>query len=293
MLLNGTLVHKDELGCGRACPEGPDPDSPFLVDVGGGATTASATPHGDGNVHVSHALGLTTPCRLPHVSNSLSYFQVGNVGWILYSAAYTEPTVWSETVLFLEEACEWASQQVDLDVLVLTSHWDGGGNGASANSSLPGGYNLARQMSGCKAYYDAHMFKYIMGHTHCNMMDPHVEGSQAEREGSRPGDGFIIAGAGMQSDSSNWPGCNNDWGITVMDTKQGKFKFLYFKLISAEADFVQYDAVYNCIAANGWSGCTQYATTWLEVQIVKSMEPLSQKSAPLKQNTSLLLRKNG
>lgn len=63
-------------------------------------------------------------------------------------------------------------------------------------------------------------------------------------------------------------GCGN-FGIPVVDTTRDRIRVLYFPIVvhpkePTDASEKRYRAVLDCVLRNGWRGCTQHATTWLD-----------------------------
>jgi hypothetical protein len=96
--------------------------------------------------------------RPPAIDNSFSYFQVGNVGVIGFTAAYTI----NEILPRLEEACAWLPTQQGLELAILVGHWDTHNTGATKDTSTPGAYEHARLLAGCDAFDSRGMLKFVM-----------------------------------------------------------------------------------------------------------------------------------
>ena len=123
---------------------------------------------------------------------------------------------------------------------------------------MPGIYETAREMNGCRALDAAGGLKFVMGHQHCNKPHPH----------GHVGQGFMVAGQGME-------GCGN-YGVPVLDTTGGRVRFWYFSVASlgnatasedgggAETGTDTYEEVHTCVAAHGWRACTHLASSWLD-----------------------------
>lgn len=184
---------------------------------------------------------LGTGCNIPAIQNSFWYNQVGNLGMVGQSGAYSL----EETRPFMQEACSWLAQQPGLEVAMLIGHWDDAGLGADANMAMPAWYSEMAALPGCDELDQKGMLKFVMGHTHCN--DPHPHGKE--------GAGFRVAGFGME-------GCNN-FGMPLVDTTSGRVRFWYFDTSTDDT----YDAVIACVGQKGWRQCTDLATLWLDEPI--------------------------
>lgn len=177
-------------------------------------------------------------CNKAAINNFFWYNQIGNVGLIGQSGAYTL----GEAQPFMAEACAWLSHVPGLQVAILFGHWDEGGLGATDQMAMPEWYTEMAGLPGCKELNDRQLLKYVMGHTHCN--DPHPHG--------QVGAGFRVAGQGMG-------GCGN-FGMPVVDTTGGRVRFWYFDT----ANDGLYNAVLSCVRQSGWRQCTHLATLWLD-----------------------------
>jgi len=184
-------------------------------------------------------------CNLPDISNFFWYNQVGNVGFVGQSGAYSL----EESMPFMKEACAWLVNQPGLQVVVLLGHWDIPGMGATTEMAMPRWYTEMAELPGCIEFHQRGMLKYIMGHTHCN--DPHPHG--------QTGAGFRVAGFGME-------GCGN-YGIPVLDTTAGHVRFWYFDTSTDEL----YRSVLDCVEQKGWRQCTSMATLWLDQPIAPAV----------------------
>mmetsp|Transcript_116391 Transcript_116391/g.292742 ORF Transcript_116391/g.292742 Transcript_116391/m.292742 type:complete len:473 (+) Transcript_116391:86-1504(+) len=188
----------------------------------------------DGNMTLSS-------CNLPALPNFFWYNQIGNVGLVGQSGAYSQKM----TMPFMVEACDWLSQQSDLDVVVLFGHWDIAGSGASPEMAMPQWYTEMAALPGCSEFDQRGMLKFVMGHTHCN--DPHPHG--------KVGAGFRVAGFGME-------GCGN-FGMPIIDTTEGRVRFWYFDTSSDD----MFNKTIACVTQKGWRSCTSLATSWLDQPI--------------------------
>jgi len=210
-------------------------DAKAAEHVGAGS---SAAPF---DLSVNPSQGHILGCNLPPLENAFWYNQVGNVGMVGQSGAYSL----EETKPFMEEACAWLGNQSGLEVAVLIGHWDAGGLGAKKEMDMPHWYTEMAALPGCSELDARGMLKFVMGHTHCN--DPHPHG--------KIDTGFRVAGFGME-------GCGN-FGMPIVDTTEGRVRFWYFDTSSDDL----YDQVTNCVQAQGWRQCTDLATLWLDQPI--------------------------
>jgi len=208
-------------------------DSKSAEHVGQG----SSDPPLDLSVNPDKPLG----CNLPPYQNAFFYNQVGNVGIIGQSGAYSL----AETKPFMEEACSWLGTQPGLEVAVLFGHWDTGGLGAKKEMDMPQWYTEMAALPGCAELDAKGMLKFVMGHTHCN--DPHPHG--------KIDTGFRVAGFGME-------GCGN-FGMPIVDTTEGRVRFWYFDTSTDDL----YEQVTSCVQAKGWRQCADLATLWLDQPI--------------------------
>lgn len=187
-------------------------------------------------------------CKLPSITNFLWYNQIGNVGMIGQSGAYTL----KETMPFMTEACLWAEKQEGLEVIVLFGHWDDPGLGALPEMAMPKWYTEMAVLPGCSEFDNRGMLKFVMGHTHCN--DPHPHG--------KVGAGFRVAGFGME-------GCGN-YGVPIIDSTSGRIRFWYFDTSTDEL----YNEVTSCVQQSGWRQCTHLAVLWLDQALNPAPHPL-------------------
>jgi hypothetical protein len=174
-------------------------------------------------------------------SNFFFYNKIGNIGFIGYSGAHS----YESMIPYFTEACEWA-QTANPAVLLLVGHWNSDGDGCESSATVPNVYQEMKSLPACAPV--ANKLKYFMGHKHCNYI------TEADN-------GYMIGGAGM-SDKD----CMGDFGFTVVDTFDNKFRVYYFPVAHA-SDYDNYDTIINCIQANGVSGCYHLATKWTEVSL--------------------------
>jgi len=206
--------------------------------------------------------------RLANIENSFWYNQMGNLGLVGFSGAFSL----EESSPLMSEACSWVGEQVkngDMDAVLLVGHWDTDGMGASAEMAVPAFYKEMAALDGCKEldaqgidysisvvplfqisnsdfFPVADKFKFFMGHTHCNVPHPHGNNNT----------GWMVAGQGME-------GCGN-YGFTIFDTTEQRIRIYYFEVVSQNGEDT-YDEVLQCINSNGgWRECVQHATVWLD-----------------------------
>jgi hypothetical protein len=106
--------------------------------------------------------------------------------------------------------------------------------------ATPEAYSQILSLPGCSAL--SSRIKYFEGHNHCN----HI---------TKTNIGFMIGSFGMG-------GCG-DFGLPVLDTRNGEAKLWYFNLGSGGVRHSNWDTVLGCIKANGASSCLQYADQWM------------------------------
>jgi len=181
-------------------------------------------------------------CKVAAMQNFFWYNQVGNVGMIGQSGAYSL----DQAMPFMKESCAWLSSQTGLQVVLLYGHWDKSGLGAASEMAMPKWYEEMAALPGCAEFHKRGMLKFVMGHTHCN--DPHPHGNV--------GAGFRVAGFGMDG------GCGN-YGAPLVDTTGGRVRFWYFDLSSDD----KYSSVITCVQQKGWRSCTSMASLWLDEPI--------------------------
>lgn len=184
-------------------------------------------------------------CNMPHYTNLFWYNQVGNVGLIGQSGAVSVED--SEGVV--KEACTWLSQQSSIKLALLVGHWDIGGMGATENMDMPAWYELVKHYPGCKEFNDRGLLRWVTGHTHCNTKHPH--------ESNR---GYRVAGMGMSG--TEVEGCDT-FGVPVLDTTENRVRWWYFDT-STDA---KYEEVLTCVKHDGWRGCTENATLWINCSL--------------------------
>jgi len=185
-------------------------------------------------------------CSVPAINNHFWYNQIGNVGLVGQSGAYSV----SDATPFMKEACQWLGEQNGLDVAVLIGHWDISGLGASKDMAMPQWYETMSAYPGCDEFNNRGMLKFIMGHSHCN--DPHPHGKVDA--------GFRVAGFGMSDTCAD----GTRYGMPLLDTTGGRVRFWYFDTMT-DATF---NNVTTCVKQNGWRKCTDQAILWLDQEIV-------------------------
>ena len=123
---------------------------------------------------------LSTRHKLPHLENFFSYFEIGNVGFLLFSGGYD----YKDTKPYFEEGCAWLKEAKPA-VAFIAGHWNDAGLGCSSQMDVPAVYEEIRGFDGCAQLDQANNLKYIMGHTHCNKV-------------TTKDVGFMVAGQGMK-----------------------------------------------------------------------------------------------
>lgn len=176
------------------------------------------------------------PPRIAHGSNFFWYTMMGNIAFISFSGAET----WADSQANFEEACRWADTE-DPSLVVLLGHWDARNLGCEAGMAAPDVYRELLSMPGCQRF--GKRIKYFEGHNHCN-------------EITNPNTGFMFGSFGMS-------GCGQ-FGLPILDTRNGKALLYYFPLGNGGARYGPWDVVMGCIKSKGFSACTQYADVWME-----------------------------
>lgn len=207
-------------------------------DVAASVVTDSSTPY---DFSVNPDLPEPNAYNLPPPSNFFFYHMIGNVAFIGFSGAQA----YSDTVPYLEEACEWAAQpENDPSAILLMGHWDKDGSGCEAEMSVPGLLSELATLPVCAPLIKK--IRYFEGHTHCNqIMEPDV--------------GFMVGAMGMGPSVQ----CSDSFGIPVLDTTDDHFQLYYFPISKHEPDgFDNYEVTLSCIQDNGVSGCYHLAEVW-------------------------------
>lgn len=171
-----------------------------------------------------------------HFSNFFSYNMLGNVAFISFSGQAS----WSESESYFAEACQWVGEQ-DPDLLVLLGHWDADNLGCQAGMATPEAFSRLMGYSGCGNLADR--VKFFEGHNHCN----HIIQSNT---------GFMIGSFGMS-------GCG-DFGIPIMDTRDGQAVLYYFQLGAGGQRSSNWGTIMDCLKSNGYAACKQYAQVWMQ-----------------------------
>lgn len=119
--------------------------------------------------------------------------------------------------------------------------------GCDEPMDVPDLYARVKAMPGCDAMGDS--LRYVMGHTHCNVV-------------TAPEVGFMVAGMGMEAftDPVTCQGGGANFGIPVVDTNGGRVRIHYFPLDTAD----EYDAALSCVQEKGVANCYDLATLWLD-----------------------------
>ena len=179
--------------------------------------------------------------NLPAITNAFHYHQIGNLGVVGYSGAYTL----GETKPYMKEACAWLGAQQGMDVAMIVGHWDTDGLGCDKTMAGPMFYEEMKVLPGCDALDKKNMLKFFMGHTHCNIPHPH----------GKVDTGFMVAGQGMG-------GCGN-YGMPILDTTGGRIKVYHFGIVDKDGTD-HYDDTMKCLESKGWRACTDLAELWLD-----------------------------
>jgi hypothetical protein len=180
---------------------------------------------------------------LPDFSNFFFYNTIGSVGYIGYSGAH----FLSDLMPHLQEACTYFAAQ-NTSWVFLVGHWNTEGDGSALNMTTNYLYRATLlQLDGCKQL-GSHRIKYMLGHTHCNVID----------EVNR---GFMIGGFGMGGSLSDCA----DFGLPYIESTARTLEVTYFP-ITHRFDMWddQYDAVLNCIQTVGLANCKELGRTWLK-----------------------------
>jgi len=228
---------------------------------------------------------------IAHPKNFFWFNQLGDVVFVGFSGAHA----WSTQRDLFAEACEFLyTVQHSTNWVVLLGHWDfteDGTTGTGGMMGTPYGYwkMVTDSCTAFKEYYAHGRMKYVTGHTHCNMANPHDhprdDADFPLKDNVTGYDGFLVGGMGMD-DSSALCGARNNYGMTVMATTPGRshdladvsttlsedrLELVYFKVAGlgdAKLDY-QYDAMKACISRSGWRDCAvgnaRFADVWLNV----------------------------
>ena len=196
--------------------------------------------------------------NVPTVDNFFSYYTIGNIGFIGYSAHHS----WKHTQPYLEDACMFLAEEKragGLEVVFLMGHWnrcdsgcaDADGHDMDAHSVharlMASGPGI---MPACNHLGNTVPVKYLAGHTHCNkILEPDV--------------GFMLAGQGMAGSCGNF-------GIPVLDTTGNRMKLLYYPLVepddkgnSTKQD-ERTEAILSCFGNGDMGRCEHLAERWLD-----------------------------
>ena len=180
---------------------------------------------------------------LPDFRNFFFYNTIGSVGYIGYSGAH----FLDDMLPSLQEACTYF-QSHNTSWVLLVGHWNSAGDGSVLNMTTNYLYrNTLLQLDGCKQF-GAHRIKYLLGHTHCNVID------EVDR-------GFMIGGFGMGGGLSDCA----DFGLPFIESTTTTLEITYFP-ITHRFDMWddQYDAVLLCIQTVGLANCKELGRTWLK-----------------------------
>jgi len=202
--------------------------------------------------------------RVAPSENFNFYHQMGNLGLIGFNGGVEGG--FAEIQGFFEEACSFMAEQDDVKTVMVMSHWDVEGSGAAADTSTPGAYDKMKTLPGCKELDAKRMLKFTSGHIHCNVKDLY----------GYTGTGFRVAGMGMWGELNpcSGDGCkmckggsdDQNFGIPIVDTTEGKFRFWYFDLGNrnhGKARIMEkYRTLTECVSSKGWRECLDLATLW-------------------------------
>lgn len=184
--------------------------------------------------------------RLPSFENFFFYYHIGPVGMIGFSGAH----FLSDLTPKLEEACQYM-QEHDVSWVLLLGHWNSAGSGAVLNMTTNYLYHSTLlQLPGCREL-GTRRIKYLLGHTHCNVID------DVDR-------GFMIGGFGMGGGKQD---CG-DFGVPYIEATEQQLLITYFPITHRFNWWDdQYDAVMACIKAGGLSTCRSLGRIWLNATI--------------------------
>lgn len=178
--------------------------------------------------------------NIPPAKNFFSYYKIGNIAIFGYSGAHS----YEETLPLFDEACSWA-QSANPGVILLLGHWNSNGMGCETDMTVPNVYKELTSVPSCSSI--AGKFKYVMGHTHSNVV-------------VQKDIGFMVAGQGMSG--------SGDFGFPVFDSTDSRFRIYYFSFATSgifNAD--SYNSILDCIASKGVSACYSLATLWVDTAI--------------------------
>eukprot|EP00331_Platyophrya_macrostoma_P019273 CAMPEP_0176475484 /NCGR_PEP_ID=MMETSP0127-20121128/43631_1 /TAXON_ID=938130 /ORGANISM="Platyophrya macrostoma, Strain WH" /LENGTH=243 /DNA_ID=CAMNT_0017871083 /DNA_START=28 /DNA_END=760 /DNA_ORIENTATION=- len=184
--------------------------------------------------------------RMPSFANFFFYHHIGVLGFIGFSGAHPL----SEMSLQLQEACLYMQREA-VQWVLLVGHWNSAGDGAVLNTTTNYLYHTAvLSLPGC-AELGPKKIKYMLGHTHCNVID------DVDR-------GFMVGGFGMGGGRQD---CG-DFGLPYIEASPSQLLVTYFP-ITHRFDWWddQYDAVMTCIATEGLSNCRHLGRTWVNVTL--------------------------
>ena len=183
------------------------------------------------------------------VSNVVSYTQVGNAAFIIYSGANTK----EETMPFFEEACSLVEKQKPAVTFVF-SHW------SAVNCFCQEGMNakavrefLVTSVDGCKQ--NEKTILSLEGHSHDNkIVAKNSEGAAT---------GFRFGGTGMSELLAA------DFGVPFIDTHEGYIQVYYFPIADVVNDgSSNWETLMECVTTKGGlHQCTHLAKTFLKQKI--------------------------
>merc|ERR1712187_569254 len=94
--------------------------------------------------------------------------------------------------------------------------------------------------------------KYVEGHFHCNKI-------------ILDNTGFMLGSFGMTN-------CGGDFGVPILDTRNGTAKLHYFELGKQGQRTENFDVIIDCFRSKGYSRCLNYAQVWMEETLPVQLE---------------------
>jgi hypothetical protein len=218
---------------------------------------------------------------LPAAANFLWHHQLGNVGLIGFSGAYSI----NETAPYLAAACKSfgaAPAGTRPRTIYLVGHWTkSGASGCAPEMGTPDVFARVVTMPGC----DGGNVRFLMGHEHCNKVwnkdvvrfveDPdglHFPTTAKSTADASPR-GFLVGASGAGWSASDPSPRNNpcpEIGFVYLDTTGGREAITLFTVWNATADNATsdyFEPLRDCFEAHGIGGCTHLGTRWLDVPL--------------------------
>jgi hypothetical protein len=171
------------------------------------------------------------------ISNTFWYYAMGNVAYISFSNAYD----WGDSKPYFQEACKWV-KDTNPALVVLQGHWNNVDLGAMPNMDTEHVFPKLQTLDGCDKL--GSRLKFVEGHYHCNKI-------------IKNNTGFMLGSFGMTN-------CGGDFGLPILDTRQGTAKLYYFELGKQGHRTEDFDAIIDCFKTRGYSKCIKYAQVWME-----------------------------